>query len=176
MDAFLFHPKVVHLPMALAVLMPFVATGVALAWWRGWCGRRVWIGVLLLQAVLAGSGFIAMNAGEAEEERVEKLVAEQYIESHEEAAEAFVWASGIMLVFMALPLVLPRGRRRTAAIIGACLGTLLVFGLGYRTGEAGGRLVYEHGAAQAYTRPGGNAWPADRTQPSDETADGDSDR
>ena len=26
MDALLFHPKVVHIPMALAVLMPLVAT------------------------------------------------------------------------------------------------------------------------------------------------------
>ena len=91
-----------------------------------------------------------MNTGEAEEERVEEIVPERYIESHEEAAEAFVWASAIVLVLMLLPLVLPQGRLRTAAAVGACLGTLLVFGLGYRTGEAGGRLVYEHGAAQAY--------------------------
>ena len=65
MDQLLFHPKVVHLPMALAVLMPFVAGGVAFAWWRGWFDRRVWVIVLLLQAALAGSGFVSMNTGEA---------------------------------------------------------------------------------------------------------------
>jgi hypothetical protein len=142
--------------MALAVLMPLVAGGVALAWWRGWFDRRVWVVVLLLQAALAGSGLIAMNTGEAEEERVEEIVPERYIEAHEEAAEAFLWGSFVVLALMALPLVLPQGRARAAAVMGACLGTLLVFGLGYRTGEAGGRLVYEHGAAGAYGVPGGS--------------------
>lgn len=156
MDQLLFHPKVVHLPMALAVLMPLVAGGVLFAWWQGWFDRRVWIMVLLLQAALVGSGFVAMNTGEAEEERVEEIVAEQYIESHEEAAEVFVWASAIVLAVMLLPLVLPEGRFRTAAAVSALLGTLLVFGLGFRAGEAGGRLVYEHGAAQAYVGSGGD--------------------
>jgi len=173
MDQFLFHPKVVHLPMALAILMPLVAGGVAFAWWRGWLDRRVWIIVLLLQAALAGSGLVAMNTGEAEEERVEEIVQERYIESHEEAAEAFVWASAIVLALMLLPLVLPQGPLRTAAAGAALLGTLLVFGLGYRTGEAGGRLVYQHGAAQAYVAPGGVP-PGDHI-PSDENADDDSD-
>jgi hypothetical protein len=36
----------------------------------------------------------------------------------------------------------------------ATVGTLLVLGLGYRTGQAGGSLVYEHGAAQAYAPSG----------------------
>jgi uncharacterized membrane protein len=174
MDQFLFHPKVVHLPMALAVLMPLVTGGVLFAWWRGWFDRRVWVIVVLLQATLVGSGFISMNTGEAEEERVEEIVAEQYIESHEEAAEAFVWASAVVLVLMLLPMVLPEGRVRTAAALGACLGTLLVFGLGFKAGEAGGRLVYEHGAAQAYVASEG-ALPADRLGLKNESADSDSD-
>ena len=173
MDQLLFHPKVVHLPIALAVLMPLVAGGVALAWWRGWLDRRAWVIVLLLQAALAGSGLVAMNTGEAEEERVEEIVPERYIESHEEAAEAFLWASAIVLAAMLLPLVLPEGRLRTAAAVGACLGTLLVFGLGYRAGEAGGRLVYEHGAGQAYAGDAG-ASPGDLIR-SEESADEDSD-
>jgi uncharacterized membrane protein len=174
MDQFFFHPKVVHLPMALAVLMPLVTGGALFACWRGWFDRRVWIIVLLLQAALVGSGFIAMNTGEAEEERVEEIVAEQYIESHEEAAEAFVWASVVVLALMLLPMVLPERRVRTVAALGACLGTLLVFGLGFKAGEAGGRLVYEHGAAQAYVAPG-VALPGDGVDPMNESADSDSD-
>jgi hypothetical protein len=38
--------------------------------------------------------------------------------------------------------------RRIAAA--ATLGTLVVIGLGYRVGDAGGRLVYQHGAAAAW--------------------------
>ena len=101
-------------------------------------------------------------------------MAEQYIESHEEAAETFVWAGVVVLVLMLLPMVLPEGRARTAAALGACLGTLLVFGLGFKAGEAGGRLVYEHGAAQAYVVPGG-ALPGDRLDLRNESADSDSD-
>ena len=63
----------VHLPMTLAVLMPLVAGGAVFAWWRGWFDRRVWVIVLLLQAALAWSGFVAMNTGEAEEDRVEEI-------------------------------------------------------------------------------------------------------
>ncbi|UCF47484.1 MAG: hypothetical protein JSU89_09935 [Myxococcales bacterium] len=170
MDQLLFHPKVVHLPMALACLMPLIAGGVLFAWWRGWFQRRVWVVVLVLQAALVGSGAVAMNTGEREEERVEEIVAEEHIEAHEEAAEAFVWASAAVLLLMMVPLVLPEGRARQAVSIGAFVGTLIVFGLGYQTGEAGGRLVYEHGAAQAYVTNGGVAVPA-----GDDSLDGDSD-
>jgi hypothetical protein len=150
MDSLLFHPKVVHVPMALGVLMPLVAGVLLLAWWRDWLPRRAWLLALGLQAVLLGSGVAALRTGEAEEERVERVVAERFIEEHEEAAEVFVWASGAVLAVMALAAVL--GDRRAALPLAttATIGTLLVLGLGYRTGQAGGSLVYEHGAAQPY--------------------------
>ena len=157
MDQLLFHPKLVHLPMALAVLMPLVTGGVLFAWWRGWLDRRVWVLALLLQAALVGSGLVAINSGETEEERVEQVVPEEYIEAHEEAAEVFVWASAALLLLMAMPLVLPEGRARQAASLGALLGTLIVFGLGYNVGEGGGNLVYEHGAARVHVANGGVA-------------------
>lgn len=150
MDQLLFHPKVVHLPIALATLMPLLATGVALAWWRGWFDRRVWVIVLLLQAALVGSGLVAMKTGEEQEERVEQIVAEEHIEAHEEAAEIFVWASAITLVVMVLPLVLREGQLRQASIVASCIAAALVLAFGFRAGEAGGRLVYQYGAAQAY--------------------------
>lgn len=155
MDQLLFHPKVVHLPMALAVLMPLIAGGAFLALWRGWFDRRAWVGVLLLQTILVGSGAVAMNTGEREEDRVEQVVPEEPIEAHEEAAESFVWASAAVLLLMALPLALPEGRARQAAALGAFLGTLIVFGFGYNAGEGGGKLVYQYGAAQVYATDGG---------------------
>ena len=172
MDQLLFHPKLVHLPMALAVLMPLVTGGVLFAWWRGWLDRRVWVLVLSLQAALVGSGVVAMNSGETEEERVEQVVGEEYIEAHEEAAEVFVWASAAILLLMAMPLVLPEGRARQAASLGALLGTLVVCGLGYNVGEGVGKLVYEHGAAQLYVANGGVA---DGLVPGDEAQGEDSD-
>jgi len=156
MDQLLFHPRVVHVPIALALLMPFIASGVAFAWWKGWFDRRVWVIVLLLQGVLVGSGALGMNTGETEEERVEEVVPEAAIEAHEEAAEIFVWASGILLGFMLVPLVLAEGQLRNAAVVTACIGTAIVLAFGFRAGQAGGRLVYEHGAAQVYVDAAGS--------------------
>lgn len=153
MDTLLFHPKVVHLPMALAVLMPLIAGGLSLAWWRSWLPRRGWFLAIGLQAILLSSGIVGLRTGEAEEDRVERVVAERYIEEHEEAAEVFVWASGGVLAVMILAAALGSRRSGLPIAAAATLGTLLVLGLGYRTGQAGGGLVYQHGAAQAYADP-----------------------
>jgi hypothetical protein len=155
MDALLFHPKMVHVPMALAVLMPLVAGGLLLAWWRGWLPRRTFAVALALQAVLFTSGLVALRSGEAEEERVERVVPEAAIEAHEEAAEAFVWAGGGALALMALALALGSTRAGLPLAAAATVVTLGVLGLGVRTGEAGGDLVYKYGAAQVHTASSG---------------------
>jgi uncharacterized membrane protein len=149
-DELFFHPKVVHVPIALAVLMPLIAAGALLAWWRDWMSRRVWIGVVVLQAILVGSAFVALRTGEAEEDAVEKIVAEDAIHEHEEAAEWFLWASAVVLALLAAAAALPNARAALALALLGTLGTLLVFAAGYRTGQLGGELVYRHGAAKAY--------------------------
>jgi uncharacterized membrane protein len=157
MNELLFHPKLVHVPMALGVLMPLIAGIVLLAWWRQWLPRRAWLLAVGGQALLLGSGLLALRTGEREEERVEDVVAGRYVEEHEEAATTFVWGSGAVLALMLLATAL--GSRRSAFPLAgfAVLGTVVVSGLGYRAGQTGGSLVYEHGAAQAYgtnaTRP-----------------------
>ena len=150
MDTLFFHPKLVHVPMALGVLMPVIAGGLLLAWRRQWLPAHAWFVAIALQTLLFGSGLLAMRSGEAEEERVESVVAERFIEAHEEAAEQFVWASGGVLALMLLAGALRSHRSGVPTAAAATLGTLLVLGLGYRTGEAGGSLVYQHGAAQVY--------------------------
>ncbi len=154
MDTLLFHPKVVHIPMALGVLMPLIAFGLALAWWRGWLPWRAWLVAVGLQAVLLVSGVVALRTGEAEEDRVERIVSESLIEAHEEAAEVFVWGSGAVLAMMLAAAAFGQKRSGLPIAAVATLGTLVVLGLGYRTGQAGGSLVYEHGAAQAYGTSG----------------------
>ena len=150
MDGLFFHPKLVHVPIALGVLMPLVSAGLLLAWWREWLPRRGWLIAVALQAILLVSGVMALRSGEAEEERVEDVVAERFIEAHEEAAEVFVGASGGVLAVMLLAAALGSRRAAFPLASAATLGTIVVLGLGYRTGEAGGRLVYQHGAAQAH--------------------------
>ncbi|HEX6812460.1 MAG TPA: DUF2231 domain-containing protein [Planctomycetota bacterium] len=153
------HPKLVHLPIALAILMPLLSSGLLLAIWRNWFPRRVWALVVTGQLLLVGSGMLAMRSGEADEDRVERSVPKAVLEHHEEAAEAFVWASGVLLLFSVLPLVL---RSRRAVLLGAaatCAGSLAVLGLGYEVGQAGGEIVYGHAAAAQFgvTAPGGTA-------------------
>ena len=49
------HPAVVHLPIALAVLVPLLAAGGLLAIRSGFLPARAWLAVALVQALLAGS-------------------------------------------------------------------------------------------------------------------------
>jgi uncharacterized membrane protein len=150
MDTLPLHPKLVHLPLALAVLMPLLSSGLLLAWWRGWFRPRTWILAVAAQGLLLVSGILSMRSGEADEDRVERFVPEAAIESHEEAAEAFVWAGGLVLGLALLPLLLRQRRLGLAAGIATIAGSVAVLVLGVRVGEAGGELVYRYGAASAF--------------------------
>lgn len=148
------HPLIVHLPLALALLLPLLAAGTLLAWWRGWLpGRRSWAVVVALQALLTLSAWAALRTGRAEEERVETTVAESVLETHEEAAEIFLGAAAGVFILAVLALLVPGERvpRLVAglALVGMALGTVLAV----RVGEAGGELVYRHGAAAVYASP-----------------------
>lgn len=154
------HPKLVHLPIALAVLMPLLSLGVLIAWATRVLPRRTWLVAVVLQGVLLGSGIAALRSGEADEERAEAVVPEAAIEAHEEAATTFVAASAVVLALALAAAALRDERWARGAAALATAGTLVVLGLGYRTGEAGGRLVYQHGAASAFASPQAPALPA----------------
>jgi hypothetical protein len=141
--------------MALAVLVPLFSAGVLLAWSRGWLPRRTWSLVLALQVVLLGSSLLAMRSGEEAEEEVEHVVAERLIEPHEEAAEVFLWGSGLLLALGLLPLLVREERKARIAGGVAVIGSCAVLFLGYRVGARGGELVYRYGAAAAYTQSPG---------------------
>jgi len=150
MDTMPLHPKLVHLPIALAMLMPILSAGLLLAWMRDLLPRRTWIVAVALQALLVGSSVVAMRTGEGDEETVEKVVAESAIDAHEEAAEVFTWtAAGVLLLFAAGS-AYPGVAVARGAATAATAATLVVLFLGYRVGQAGGALVYQHGAASVY--------------------------
>jgi uncharacterized membrane protein len=144
------HPAIVHLPLGLAILMPLLAGGFAWALWSGRVRPRAWMAVVALQALLVGSGMVAMNTGEAEEDRVETVVQKSAIHQHEEFAEQFVWAAGGTLVLAGLVLVFRQTRVSRGLAAAAVIATVAVAGLALRVGHAGGQLVYAHGAASAY--------------------------
>ncbi len=154
LQSLLFHPKVVHFPIALGVLIPLLSAGVVLAWWRGWATRRTWLMIAVLQGVLVVTSFVAIQTGQAEQERVESVVAERLIEHHENAAKQFSAGATGVLILSLLPWVLRKERTQRLVASGAWAASVLVLGLGYRTGDAGGNLVYSHGACSAYTQTG----------------------
>lgn len=171
MNSLPLHPAIVHFPLGVAMLMPFIAAGFAWALWTRRAGSMAWIAVIALQAALLVSSLVAINTGGTEEERVERVVQESAIETHEEAAEQFAWASGATLVLAALVLVVRRREVSGPLTAGVVVATLAVAGLGLRVGHAGGQLVYLHGAAAAYAAPG----PAANGPPSEGRHDQDGD-
>lgn len=163
MDLTPLHPKIVHLPIALAVLMPLLAAGLLAAWRLGTLPRRTWWIAVMLQVLLVGSGVASLRTGEADEEKVERLVGEQPIEAHEEAAERFVWGAGVVLLLAVAAAAMKGEKAGTAIALATVAGTVVVLFLGYRTGEAGGHLVYQHGAASAFVAQDVSSAPAARS-------------
>jgi len=161
MDSILWHPRIVHLPIALAVIVPLVASGVLLAWWRDWLPARSWWIAVALQGLLVTTGFAAMQTGEADEERVEHLVPHDAVEAHEEAGEAFVWLGAGVFVLFALGGALPKRTLQLGFASAAVVGSLAGLAAGVSVGSKGGDLVYVHGAANAFTSsaPSGGSAP-----------------
>lgn len=147
------HPALVHVPLGLAFVAPLLALGLVIAYRRGALPRGAFAILVGVQLLLFAGGLLAMQAGERDEERVERIVGERALDTHEERAEVFVWSAGVVLAGAAAILVVPAGA--VGAVAAAVLaGTLAVAGLAVLTGEAGGALVYEHGGAAAFARGG----------------------
>ena len=146
------HPAVVHLPIALAILLPGLALLGAWAIRRKLVPTRTWVALLLLQALLVGSGWLAMETGEEQEERVEAVLAERHIEAHEDLAGGFLVTGIVALAVVAAGLMpgAAGGVARGAAVV----ATLAVLAAGVQVGHSGGELVYRHGAANAYVLAG----------------------
>ena len=145
------HPAVVHFPVVLAFLLPLFVGGALWAIRRGANARRAWMVPLVGAVALALSAWAAVQTGGAQGDRVERVVPEQAIESHEEMAEAFLAASAALAVVALAGLIV--GRPGKAARIVTGIGSLALIGLVARVGHSGGQLVYRYGAASAYTSP-----------------------
>ncbi len=142
------HPALVHFPIVLALLAPLLAGGFFWAIQTGRLPARAWLAVIALQAVIFGSAWFTAETGEEEEERVERVVREDPIEEHEEAAEWFIWIAGLTLPIAGAGIF--AGSPGTGARALAVVGTLVAAAAVAQVGHTGGELVYKHGAAVAY--------------------------
>lgn len=147
------HPLIVHMPIALTILLPLFAIGALVAIRRKARVPVAWGLTIGMLALLLGSGWVALQTGENEEERVERFVSENAVEEHEEAATQFVYAAGAVLLLSVVGLI--RGSTGGAARVVVTLATVALVGMGYNVGHSGGGLVYGGGAAQAYSSSAG---------------------
>lgn len=141
------HPAVVHFPIVFMMLLPVAAFGALWAIRRGRKPLAAWAFPVVAAAALAASSWAAVESGESVSDGAEKVVGEQRVESHEEAAERFLLLSTGVLVVMAAGFL--RGNAgRAARTVGsvAALGLIIA---GYQVGHSGGQIVYGDG-----TNPG----------------------
>lgn len=153
------HPAVVHVPLALAVLLPISALVALWTMRRGARALQAWVVPVALALLLTGSAWAALRTGEAEEDRVEAVVGHDVLHEHEEAAERFLLFSGLVTVVGMVGLV--GGTVGAAGRLVATAGSVVVLVSAIQVGAAGGELVYRHGAASAYVEASATAGAAD---------------
>ena len=157
------HPAIVHFPIVLAFLLPLFAISALVAIRKGARPLRAWAIPLAMAAALSLSTWVAVETGESQGERVERVVADQPLDAHEDAAELFLTLSLVLLGVAAVGLA--RGVVGRAARITAAAGAVALVAVGARVGHSGGQLVYRYGAASAYvpadSLAGRNAPPPD---------------
>jgi len=142
------HPAIVHLPIGLALIMPFLAAGIYFMVKTGRLAAGAWIIPVVLQVLVVAASFAAMQTGEHEEDQVEKVVAEEFIETHEDAAKLFMFSAVLSLLVTAagyFDLSLQNVIRMAAVAVLFVSAAAVLY-----AGKLGGELVYKHGAASAY--------------------------
>jgi uncharacterized membrane protein len=144
------HPAIVHFPVVIVLVLPLVAFVTILMIRRGANARRAWSVPLACAAALALTTWAAVETGEEQSEKVERIVAEQPLDTHEERAELFLSLSGALVVVMAAGMIRGRVGQYVRAV--ATVGAVGLAVLGAYVGHTGGELVYRYGAANAYTQ------------------------
>ena len=134
------HPAIVHFPIVFTILLPIVAAGALWSIRRGVRPARAWALPMLAAVALSLSAWLAVQTGEADEERAEDIVGEQVLHTHEEAAERFLLLSGGVALLMAAGFL--RGTPGKAGRLLASSAALALVLAGYQVGHSGGRMVY----------------------------------
>ncbi len=141
------HPAIVHLPIALTLLVPLFAAGALIAIRRGARPLTAWSIPVALIALLLGSGWAAQETGEQDEDTAEAVVGDQVLNTHQEAAERFMFATGAVLVLAAAGFL--RGKPGQIGRGAAAAGTVVLLGMGYQVGHSGGAIAYADGSGVA---------------------------
>jgi uncharacterized membrane protein len=150
------HPMIVHFPIAFVFLLPFLIVAFAMMIRKHKMAPQGWLIIIGIQFAVVVSGYIALETGEVEEERVEGFVPKKLIHAHEEAGEIFVASTVIGLVLSIAAFFVRKEIGHPLKLSIALISVISSF-LAYRTGELGGELVYKHdaGSSTYYGEPQG---------------------
>jgi hypothetical protein len=163
------HPAIVHFPIVFMILLPVAAFGALWAIRRGVPAIPAWRFPVLAAAVLSASAWLALETGEIDEHRAERIVGEQALETHEAAAKRFFALTlGALLVTSAGLVRGNLGRGARVAASAAALGLVIA---GYQVGHSGGRIVYGSDTTRGLSSGAGQAAPA--AEPAPASADED---
>lgn len=144
------HPIVVHFPIVLGSLLPVLAI---LLWWaiKKWQWTpKVWALVSAVALVYTLSAVTAVQLGEEDEEKVEKVISEEVIEEHEEAGELIPWLAGTLFLVSLGGFTVRYSKRAHLAMIALSLVAVIPL---INAGHTGGELVYKYGASIAHLSP-----------------------
>ncbi len=144
------HPIAVHFPIVLGSLLPALAL---VLWWaiKKWQWTpKVWALVSAVALVYSLSAMIAVQLGEEDEEKVEKVISEEVIEEHEEAGELIPWLAGTLFLVSLGGFTVKYSKQAKVAMIVLSLAGVAPL---INAGHTGGELVYEHGAGFAHLPP-----------------------
>jgi uncharacterized membrane protein len=143
------HPAIVHFPIALTFILPVLLLIFAWAIRAGKMSKELWPVLIGLQLLVTGTGYLALETGETDEEKVSAVVGKKIIHEHEESAEIFVGTTVITLAASIAVWFLQPGLQNKARFIVAALSLLPVF-FAWNTGKRGGEIVYKHGGGSAH--------------------------
>jgi|FLOH01.1.fsa_nt_gi uncharacterized membrane protein len=141
------HPIVVHFPIVLGSLLPFLAL---LLWWaikKDHLQQQVWVLVTVMALAYGATAIVAVELGEKDEDKVEEIVSEKVIEEHEEAAEMIPWVAGTLFLVSIAGLVKKNSHSLRLGLAVLSLVALIPL---VSAGHTGGELVYQYGAANAH--------------------------
>lgn len=143
------HPAIVHLPIALTFILPLLVVVFAWAIKNGKMAKEMWLVIVGFQILVTVSGYIALETGETDEEKVGAIVGKEIIHRHEETAEIFTGMTVISLAAGIVVWFLNPGIQDKARFAVALITLLPVF-FAFRTGSMGGDIVYRFGGGSAH--------------------------
>lgn len=141
------HPIAVHFPIVLGFALPVAAL---LIWWaikKDYLQQKAWVLIVLLALTYGVSSFVAVELGEKDEDKVEKVVSEKVIEEHEEAGEMIPWIASGLFLFSLAGFIPKKTQSARLALVVLSLAAVIPLA---NTGHTGGQLVYQYGAANAH--------------------------